>query len=125
MNLKTNPSTKKQSGQYCVVAYTASESEFSPLRDGPPILLAHLSPDSGLSLFVNSRWPDIVDHEHKDYFRSLLEDFALRAKLDPGGLFQQICSLNVGPLVTRDEVREWETRDDSVKALQFEFEELN
>jgi hypothetical protein len=123
LNLRTGPSTENQPGQYCVLVYRASGSEFSPLGDEAPVLLAHLSPDSGLSLFVNSRWHDIVAHEHQEYFRSLLEDFALRAKSDRGRLFQQITSLEVGPIVTRD-VGQWDTRDDSVNALYSAFEKV-
>jgi hypothetical protein len=36
-----------------------------------------------------------------DYLEELLKDFIERAKTDPAALFNQICSLAVGPLVTR------------------------
>jgi hypothetical protein len=123
LNVRNSPSTENRPEQYCVLAYRASGSGFSTLGGDEPILLAHLSSDIGLSLFISSRWREIVAHEHLDYLRSLLEDFALREKSDPGGLFQQITSLEVGPLVTRH-VGEWDSRDDRVKALEFEFEEL-
>lgn len=35
-----------------------------------------------------------------EYCSELLNDFVKRAQNDPDGLFKQICSLSVGPLIT-------------------------
>ncbi|MGA9585803.1 MAG: hypothetical protein WBQ95_10780 [Terracidiphilus sp.] len=123
MNLKITPPSGNQQGQYCILIYRAPGSGFVPSGGETPILLALLSPDGELSFFVKPRWFDIVAHEDQHYFRSLMEDIAARSKFEPRELFQQVASLEVGPLIARD-VGPWKTREDAVKALQAEFEWL-
>jgi hypothetical protein len=54
-----------------------------------------------LRFLVSPDWRSLVRTEDVNYIRALLEDFPERAKEQPEGLFEHLCSLGVGPLVTR------------------------
>ena len=56
----------------------------------------------GLRLLVSPTLREVVLEEDLAYIDSLLEDFLERAKRHPAALFQQLCSLAVGPLVTQE-----------------------
>lgn len=49
---------------------------------------------------VSPTYREIVQGNDLAYIDSLLNDFRERAKQNPEALFQQLCSLGVGPLVT-------------------------
>ena len=53
-----------------------------------------------LHFLVSPKLGQVVQGNDMAYIDSLLRDFIERAKLHPGDLFQQLCSLSVGPLVT-------------------------
>jgi hypothetical protein len=53
-----------------------------------------------LCFSVSPELGQIVRGEGLAYIESLLKDFVERAKTCPAELFQQLCSLAVGPLVT-------------------------
>jgi hypothetical protein len=58
--------------------------------------------NGGLQFLVH---PELRKHVQADdlaYIESLLRDFARRAKLHPDALFQQLCSLAVGPLIVQE-----------------------
>ncbi len=123
MKLRPSSATDSQPERYCVLVYVTAGSDFSPPGAEVPILLAHMNSHRGLSLFFNPRWNEIVECGHQDYVHSLLDDLAVRAKSDPDAVFQQVTSLGVGPIVTRN-VGQWDTRDHMVDALQADFKEL-
>lgn len=53
-----------------------------------------------LAMRIRPDWREIVQGPDRNYIRELFNDFAVRAKYDPDGLFRQLCGLSVGPLVT-------------------------
>lgn len=57
---------------------------------------------SGLHFLVHPELLNSVREVDQSYFHSLLLDLAERAKLHPDALFQQLCSLAVGPLIARE-----------------------
>ena len=54
-----------------------------------------------LSFLVHPELQKVVREEDLSYIESLLGDFLERAKLHPADLFNQLSSLGVGPLVTK------------------------
>lgn len=67
----------------------------------PVTLLALRDEEGGLRFLVHRELSAIVQGEDWAYLQSLLQDFEERAKLDSAGLFKQLSTLSVGPLVTR------------------------
>ena len=55
-----------------------------------------------LRFLLDPKWRDIVQLADRDYIEKLCEDLKKRARLDSAGLFKQLTSLEVGPLVTRE-----------------------
>jgi hypothetical protein len=51
---------------------------------------------------VSPTYREVVQGHDLAYIDSLLNDFKERAKLNSEALFQQLCSLGVGPLVTQE-----------------------
>jgi hypothetical protein len=67
-----------------------------------PVILLVLRDQEGNLLFrVHPKWRAIVQSEDLVYLQSLTSDFQVRAKLHPADLFQQLSSLEVGPLATQ------------------------
>jgi hypothetical protein len=56
----------------------------------------------GLRFLVDPGWRAVVRAEDVEYTESLLSDFLDRAKEQPATLFNQLSSLEVGPLVTQE-----------------------
>ena len=69
-------------------------------RDESIILIVLNAPNGDLSLLVSPTLRQIVQGSDLAYIDSLLKDFVVRATLRPSALFEQLCSLGVGPLVT-------------------------
>jgi len=65
-------------------------------------VLALFGEGNSLSLYIDPAWHAFVHESDREYIESLLKDFAERINMDPEALFQQLCSLNVGPLVAVD-----------------------
>lgn len=58
------------------------------------------SKEGDAQILVYPEWIRIVQQRDRDYIDFLLNDFKVRAGLDPAALLKQIPSLNVGPVVT-------------------------
>jgi hypothetical protein len=56
----------------------------------------------GLRFLVDPGWRSVVPVLDVEYIESVLRDFLERAKDHPAGLFEQLSSLAVGPLVTQE-----------------------
>ncbi len=56
----------------------------------------------GLRFLVDPGWRAVVRAEDVEYTESLLSDFLDRAKEQPATLLEQLSSLEVGPLVTKE-----------------------
>ena len=68
-----------------------------------PVVLIVLEDAKGcLRFLVDPGWRAVVRAEDVEYTESLLGDFLERAKEQPATLFNQLSSLEVGPLVTHE-----------------------
>lgn len=88
--------------EFCTLEYRAHSERDDLSQIGTIILLVIKEPDDALRFFVRPCLSEVVASEDLSYFESLLSDFPERARLHPSELFQQLCSLSVGPLVTRE-----------------------
>ncbi len=61
------------------------------------------SREGHLRIFVDPDWRNLVQAEDRDYISEILVDFRQRAQHDPEGLFEQVKSLAVGPLLSHSE----------------------
>lgn len=68
----------------------------------PVILIALEARGERLRLLVDPNWQQIVCADEWDHVIALLADFSERARDDPEYLFKQLCSLDLGPLITCD-----------------------
>jgi len=89
-------------GKVCFVTYRRGGSESAPPANERIVLIAILEKVDLLSLFVDPMWRNFIFPEHVEYIELLLEDLVPRSHSDPCGLFAQLSSLNVGPLVTTE-----------------------
>jgi hypothetical protein len=64
------------------------------------LLVQHVDHD-GLKLRIAPEWTTLVEDADRDYLTEVLTDWKKRATSDPQGLFNQIATLSVGPLVVR------------------------
>ena len=49
---------------------------------------------------MRPRWIEFISEADREYCSALFADFIKRAQTDPDVLFDQLCSLSVGPLIT-------------------------
>jgi hypothetical protein len=91
-----------------------------PSLTGPVALLVVKDDKNGLHFLVHPELHKSIRKEDQAYLHSLLLDFTERAKLHPEALFQQLCSLAVGPLIVR-EVGSHPDRYSELLALYTEF----
>ncbi len=94
--------TERLNGQICTLVYHENEMQGSESGTGEVLIVAKWKQSEGLSLFTNPRWRDFVKSKHHGYLEDLLQDFRDRRQFEPAKLFEQLCSLRVGPLITRD-----------------------
>jgi hypothetical protein len=66
------------------------------------MLLVLKDEEGRLRFLVHPEWRGIIRAKDMGYFESLFHDLLKRAKLHPDTLFEHLCSLVVGPLVTRE-----------------------
>jgi len=83
--------------QFCALAYRAQAS-----GRATPIVLVLKDARGDLRFLVDPGWRAVVQEEDREYLESLLGDFLERAKEQPETLFEQLSSLEVGPLVTQE-----------------------
>ena len=94
--------TENPRGQICTLVYQEHESFGSEPVSETAFLVAKKQQSEGLSLFVNPAWREFVASRHWEYMDDLLEDFKERKRFEPDALFQQLCSLRVGPIITHE-----------------------
>lgn len=87
---------------FCTLGYRPNGIVLAASEDASIIAIATLNEDSQLTVAVAPDWRAFVEHEDAKYIQSLLEDISERSKLSPEALFEQLSSLNVGPLVTQE-----------------------
>jgi hypothetical protein len=87
------------------------------------LLIAILDAAEDLSILVDPAWRDFVASEDLEYLKSLLEDFGPRAYSDARGLFVQLTTLDLGPLVT-SEVRSFDDLNDMRREIPSHFAKL-
>lgn len=85
----------------CVLGYRPHEVGHIAGGDPEVIVIALMDEAGSLRFLVNPDIESIVLADDLTYIQSLLEDFIERAKYEPRDLFKQLCSLGVGPLVTK------------------------
>jgi hypothetical protein len=68
--------------------------------DGEIIVLLVEDDEEPLRVFVTPNLEELVDKDDQPYVDALLADFLKRSKAHAEGLFQQVSSLSVGPMVT-------------------------
>ncbi len=85
--------------QYCVLVYVGLEPAAKLLGDEAPVVVALFERQS-VSILVNPMWKAILPETEWAYFEELLLDWKEQVAARPWGLFQQLCSLSVGPLIT-------------------------
>jgi hypothetical protein len=66
------------------------------------VLLVLKNEEGGLRFLVHPDWRRMVRGKDMGYFESLFRDLLDRARLHPDTLFDHLCSLEVGPLATRE-----------------------
>jgi hypothetical protein len=88
--------------RFCTLAYIPDAKIEDPRQIGTKILLATAGEEEGLRLFVHPNLTEIVKPEDASFIEQLFEDFVQRAKDAPADLFEQLCSLSVGSLLTVD-----------------------
>jgi hypothetical protein len=87
---------------YCALGYSARDDESLSSNIEKVILIA-IRPTSGeLSIRVHPKWLEITAPADHRYLKAMFDDLSERARMDPDGLLQQLCSLSVGPLRTYD-----------------------
>jgi hypothetical protein len=69
---------------------------------GQIILIAIEAPKPDLHILIDLNWEEFVLPEDRSYLSALWKDFRERARTDPSGLFGQLKSLSVGPLVVHE-----------------------
>jgi hypothetical protein len=88
--------------QFCALEYSPQGLRIAASSVDAVVLIVVRAEDETLRFLLHPEWRTVIQHEDLPYFESLLSDFLERAKVDPEPLFNQLCSLGVGPLVTRE-----------------------
>ena len=100
MEKESKENAEQAQMRFCALAYNPQPWSTRSLPVEPVILFVFQDEGGGLRFRVSPGLSQIVRDEGLAYIESLLKDFVERSKTCPGGLFQQLCSLAVGPLVT-------------------------
>ena len=88
--------------RFCVLEYRPRNWRVGMPAVASVILLVFRDNDRKLRFLVHPELHTIVQSEDFAYLESLLRDFLERARQHPEDLFNQLCSLGVGPLVTQE-----------------------
>ena len=92
----------EKGGKICFVGHATRDADALPTRDQSLLLIGVRESDGTLFIFVDPEWRASATRGDLEYLESLLDDFKERIESDPEGLFAQLSSLNVGPIVTMD-----------------------
>jgi hypothetical protein len=86
--------------EFCTLEYRPQSWKIDSPGAASVVLLVLRDQKGCLHIRAHPKVGTVVGSEDLPLIRSLLLDFTERAKLHPAALFKQLCSLNVGPLVT-------------------------
>jgi hypothetical protein len=99
---KENPiSQRSQAAQFAALVYSSNDM-LAPSDDIAKVILILVLDPVGPVLEARARsdWESVVSDLNREYVASVLTDLKQRAKFDPIQLFEQVCNLSVGPIVT-------------------------
>ena len=85
--------------QFCALEYRPKDWNVASSQVAHIVLLVLRGKRGRLRFLIHPELPAVVMENDLPYIQSLLQDFNERAKVHPAGLFKQISSLGVGPLV--------------------------
>jgi hypothetical protein len=88
--------------QFCLLGYEPQRRSSGTSRAPFIILLVLKGKNGNLDFRVHPQWQALVHPEDSEYIDLLLADLPVRAQLNPDALFDQICSLSVGPIQTKE-----------------------
>jgi hypothetical protein len=88
-------------GRYCVLEYRPEAWE-TPTNSSAPVFMLVLESGKSLNFFLSPKWRNFVQAEDLEYVELFIEDVQQRAPGLPKQLFDQLSSLSLGPLVTRE-----------------------
>lgn len=86
--------------RFCALEYRPGAQWSTPPSAESVILLVVEDDEAGLRFLLHPHLQSLILAQDRDYISALLKDFSERAKLHPEDLFQQLCTLSVGPLIT-------------------------
>ena len=84
---------------FCALAYESDSPNKELVSESRCILIATCSEEGILHIRIRRAWRGVVRKQDTEYCSALFNDFVKRAKIDSKGLFAQLCSLAVGPLI--------------------------
>jgi hypothetical protein len=87
--------------RFCVLEYRPIRDESCELPREHSVFLLVIEKERRLQFLVPLDFRSLVDQADLEYIKQLLKDLPKRAQRDAQVLFDQLCSLSVGPLVTR------------------------
>ncbi len=87
---------------FCALAYRPKPEGKTPPCVESIIVIVVKDENGNFRFLVSPTYREVVQGHDLAYIDSLLNDFKERAKLNSEALFQQLCSLGVGPLVTQE-----------------------
>lgn len=91
----------RRQSRFCRLEYRLPQDRETLSHDH--FVIALLIEEAGnLRVFVDPTWSRKVGYADRDYIAAILSDFKSRIDFDPDAVFNQITSLNLGPLVTHD-----------------------
>jgi hypothetical protein len=82
------------------VGYDPREQKPAASHEPRIIVIAVEDEAGGLRFYIHPKWKSMVASADRDYVASVIRDLERRARADAEGLFTQLSSIQVGPLVT-------------------------
>ena len=104
----------------CALRYQGSRAQADAKSDGGVILLAVLG-RTGLRFYASPSFKEQIQKVDLPFLDELVKDLVERARVEPDLVFQQLCDLSMGPVVT-DSVRRIEEGESEIEALYPGFE---
>ena len=86
--------------RFCVLEYRPVRDESKESACDSRAILLVIEEEHQLQFFATADFRSIVHKADLEYIEQLLKDLPMRARRDAKVLFDQLCSLSVGPLIT-------------------------
>jgi hypothetical protein len=101
VNTFPQPPHEQSRLRFCFLAYNKADGEsIPPSPHALPFLVALESPGGELGLFIRPDWESFVPVVDHQFIQSLLVDLKDRLSYEPSAVFEQLSTLDLGPLVT-------------------------